>query len=193
MKNIQSKIKKSEIIPHFGLRKLSVGLASMLLSTTLFLGNNANTTHAATNNDGDNNENDESVENSQDADDFARPTTENESNENDEENLNSAEIERFNEQFEEYAGDSQRGSSVTRLVSMLVSNATTNEGNSEFLLTVEFGDTTISGGENAVDDSEQYVADLTSLRTEVMSTRTYLVTVEYSEDDIINKIVIEEN
>ena len=82
MKNIQSKIKKSEIIPHFGLRKLSVGLASMLLSTTLFLGNNANTTHAATNNDGDNNENDESVENSQDADDFARPTTENESNEN---------------------------------------------------------------------------------------------------------------
>ena len=82
MKNIQSKIKKSETIPHFGLRKLSVGLASMLLSTTLFLGNNANTTHAATNNDGDNNENDESVENSQDADDFARPTTENESNEN---------------------------------------------------------------------------------------------------------------
>ena len=76
---------------------------------------------------------------------------------------------------------------------MLVSNATTNEGNSEFLPTVEFGDTTISGGENAVDDSEQYVADLTSLRTEVMSTRTYLVTVEYSEDDIINKIVIEEN
>ena len=82
MKNIQSKIKKSETIPHFGLRKLSVGLASMLLSTTLFLGNNANTTHAATNNDGDNNENDESVENSQDADDFARPTTENENDEN---------------------------------------------------------------------------------------------------------------
>lgn len=77
MKNIQSKIKKSETIPHFGLRKLSVGLASMLLSTTLFLGNNANTTHAATNNDGDNNENDESVENSQDADDFARPTDDN--------------------------------------------------------------------------------------------------------------------
>ena len=82
MKNIQSKIKKSETIPHFGLRKLSVGLASMLLSTTLFLGNNTSTTHAATNNDSDNNENDESVEHSQDADDFARPTTENENDEN---------------------------------------------------------------------------------------------------------------
>ena len=163
---------------------LAIGLIILLcLTLVLFTGCGDSDEEEST-------ENTSSISENSDENEFEK---ENESIENDEENLNSTEIERFNEQFEEYAGDSQRGSSVTRLVSMLVSNATTNEGNSEFLPTVEFGDTTISGGENAVDDSEQYVADLTSLRTEVMSTRIYLVTVEYSEDDIINKIVIEEN
>lgn len=37
--------------PHYSLRKLSVGVASVLLSTTLWMGANGSVAHADTNND----------------------------------------------------------------------------------------------------------------------------------------------
>ena len=50
--------------------------------------------------------------------------------------LEETEISRFNEQFEDYLGDSQRQTNVTTLISTLVSNATTNKNDAEFKVCV---------------------------------------------------------
>ena len=62
----------SDKTPHFGFRKLGIGLASMLLSTTLFLGGRTANVHADT---VEASANESNVANESDADDFARPTT----------------------------------------------------------------------------------------------------------------------
>ncbi len=107
--------------------------------------------------------------------------------------LEETEISRFNEQFEDYLGDSQRQTNVTTLISTLVSNATTNKNDAEFLPTVEYGDTVISGGEEAVEDIETYTGDLTSLRRKLSAAKTYSVEADYAENDLIEKIIITEN
>ena len=62
----------SDKTPHYGFRKLGIGLASMLLSTSLFLGGRATQAHAATADDSDQASEDSTVS---DANDFARPQT----------------------------------------------------------------------------------------------------------------------
>ena len=62
----------SDKTPHFGFRKLGIGLASMLLSTTLFLGGRTANVHADT---VEASANESNAANESDADDFARPTT----------------------------------------------------------------------------------------------------------------------
>ena len=67
----------SDKTPHFGFRKLGIGLASMLLSTTLFLGGRTANVHADT---VEASANESNVANESDADDFARPTTDTSTN-----------------------------------------------------------------------------------------------------------------
>lgn len=62
----------SDKTPHYGFRKLGIGLASMLLSTSLFLGGHTTQAHADTTDDSDQASQDSAVS---DADDLARPQT----------------------------------------------------------------------------------------------------------------------
>lgn len=62
----------SDKTPHYGFRKLGIGLASMLLSTSLFLGGHTSQAHADTTDDSDQASQDSAVS---DADDLARPQT----------------------------------------------------------------------------------------------------------------------
>lgn len=65
----------ADISPRFGFRKLSVGLAGMLLSTTLFLGGRTSQVHADTIDDSANGDSEAVNTDEQDSNDLARPQT----------------------------------------------------------------------------------------------------------------------
>lgn len=109
--------------------------------------------------------------------------------------LEQTEINMFNSKFERYAGN-QMGSQVKSLISFAISNASTNGEDPIKLPDILLynkpygGHTSAYGGKGAVDDKSGYVDDLGEVRSALVSTKTYTVTVQYAADGLINRIEI---
>ena len=113
--------------------------------------------------------------------------------------LSETEIQTFNAKFEKYKGE-QLGSSVDSLISALRSNATSNRGTSEKIPNVNFtpsngtpipatGQIVLnSEGEN--DTLSAYTTALTNMSNAIERSHRYTVTMEYSNDGLINEIEI---
>ena len=108
----------------------------------------------------------------------------------DDTDLDSSEITMFNSKFERY--DNKRlGSQVKSLISYCISNANTNSEEPSKLPTVTMVDCTdATGSSTASDNIQTYVNALSAMRSKVVSTKYYNVTISYGQTGLVNKIDI---
>lgn len=110
--------------------------------------------------------------------------------------LDSQTISTFNSPIEEYEG-SKLGSNLRSLMSTLISNAGTYAGSADYLPTVQLddritgnGNNTAAGGENAADNNADYIATLTTIRSHLVNSHYYTVTIAYGDSGLISNINI---
>lgn len=100
----------------------------------------------------------------------------------------------FNKIWEAYIGD-QTGNNIKDIILKLTTYGNAFKEYAEKLLTVEYiiDDETkiIYGGETAVNDIEKYVGEIQTLTEGIDNKRVYQVRIEYSNDKLVNKIIIE--
>ncbi len=113
------------------------------------------------------------------------------------ENLDAAEINMFNQKFDKYitgnSGSGIMGSQVKTLLSSAISNANTNQDEPSKLPAIELvGGTTISGGQAAETDLQNYINAISSMRNDIISKSNYKVVADYGTSGLITKIIIEQ-
>lgn len=102
----------------------------------------------------------------------------------------------FNFPIEQYYGNSELGSDLRSLISTLIDNAATYEGQGDFLPTVELigmddtNSVVANGSEEAEEDGEAYISSLQDIESNLINSHYYSVTLNYSEFGLVNEIII---
>lgn len=111
--------------------------------------------------------------------------------------LDAQTISAFNSPIEEYEGSSL-GSNLRSLISTLISQAGTYAGSADYLPTAELVDSvtgvdnpiTATGGDEAAEDNTDYLESLTNIRSALVNSHYYTVTIAYGDSGLISDINI---